>query len=225
MNMQIELCPRLHELPVNTLITFGKFKINNTESLEDIIWRIVAKNHPNYPSDSVTLVSENIIEYMPFMNMETEKLNNYYDSGIRKWLNGRFFADFNPNHISDIIPTDISGVQDFAFLLSEDDLSLFECNSNKFAKPTNQLKNYMLHYYGTRNLDKVNNYIPYWLRTADSISEYFVSIMPRSFDKELSEVKPVNQHVKNFSGVRPVLNVTGKTIVFTNKDGLYEVIW
>ena len=52
---------RLSTLPIGTRIKFGRHQINN-ETPEPIVWIIAAKNHNNYPQNSVTLITEKIID-------------------------------------------------------------------------------------------------------------------------------------------------------------------
>ena len=85
----------LSNLPIGTKIKFGKHFIN-TESAQDIIWVVAAKNHSGYPSDSVTLITERIIDLRCFDATEpssqetyprTYGLPRYEYSNIRQWLN------------------------------------------------------------------------------------------------------------------------------------------
>ena len=85
----------LSNLPIGTKIKFGKHFVN-TESAQDIIWVVAAKNHSGYPSDSVTLITERIIDLRCFDAAEpssqetyprTYGLPRYEYSNIRQWLN------------------------------------------------------------------------------------------------------------------------------------------
>lgn len=100
-------------LPVGSKIKFGKHQVN-TEAKEDIIWQIGAKNHNGYPSDSITLVADKIIDYRGFDAMEpsnsdtnrrTRGNNRYKDSNLRQWLNKAGNPWFVKTHTEDEPPT------------------------------------------------------------------------------------------------------------------------
>lgn len=88
----------LSNLPVGAKIKFGKHSVN-TEVAQTIIWTIVAKNHsstPAYPSNSVTLLSEKIIDLRAYDGSEPNNTdssrkasgnNDYSVSNIDQWLN------------------------------------------------------------------------------------------------------------------------------------------
>ena len=85
----------LSNLPIGAKIKFGKHSVNG-ETAQDIIWTIVAKNHAGYPSNSVTLLTSQIIDLRAFdakepTNSYAERQsdgNNEYDvSNIDQWLN------------------------------------------------------------------------------------------------------------------------------------------
>lgn len=88
----------LSSLPIGAKVKFGRHSING-ETAEEIIWFIVAKSHsgtPAYPSNSVTLLTDRIIDFRAFdakepNNTSTERQNNgnnrYSVSNIDQWLN------------------------------------------------------------------------------------------------------------------------------------------
>lgn len=85
----------LSNLPVGAKVKFGKYQVN-TETPMPIIWTIVAKNHPGYPANSITLHTEKIIDLRCFDAKEPsnpnpdrgELGNNRYSvSNIDQWLN------------------------------------------------------------------------------------------------------------------------------------------
>lgn len=87
----------LSNLPLGSKIKYGKLSISG-ETPQDIVWLIVAKNHqctPAYPSNSVTLFAEKIIDRLPFDEREfdvqgaitTSGNNRYGLSNIDQWLN------------------------------------------------------------------------------------------------------------------------------------------
>lgn len=85
----------LSNIAVGSKIKFGKYQVN-TETPQEIIWTIVAKNHTGYPENSVTLHSTYILDLRCFdaqepSNSITERQNygnnRYSVSNIDQWLN------------------------------------------------------------------------------------------------------------------------------------------
>lgn len=85
----------LSSLPIGAKIKFGSHKVSNETALP-IIWIVADKNHSGYPSNSVTLITEKIIDLRAFDARESESLgtsersygrNDYALSNINQWLN------------------------------------------------------------------------------------------------------------------------------------------
>lgn len=82
----------LSNLPMRALIKFGKHQVGS-ETAQPIIWMIADKNHSGYPSNSVTLITEKIIDIRAFDAMERNGSStnwgddNYNRSNINMWLN------------------------------------------------------------------------------------------------------------------------------------------
>ena len=79
----------LSNLPVGAKVKFGKHSING-ETAQPIIWVAVAKNHPGYPSNSITFLTEKIIDMRCYDAVESgaEYGNHRYSvSNIDQWLN------------------------------------------------------------------------------------------------------------------------------------------
>jgi hypothetical protein len=85
----------LSNLPVGAKVKFGNHKVN-TEAAMPIIWTIVAKNHPGYPANAITLHAEKIIDLRCFDAREPNNTNDdrksrgnnrYSVSNIDQWLN------------------------------------------------------------------------------------------------------------------------------------------
>ena len=103
----------LSNLPVGAKVKFGKHSING-EAAQDITWLIVAKNHANYVSNSVTLLTEGVIDIRPFDAPEdnpkssdpTRRGNSDYSlSNINQWLNSENVSWYTPTHAYDEPPT------------------------------------------------------------------------------------------------------------------------
>ena len=88
----------LSNLPIGAKVKFGQYSIKG-ESPEPIIWIVVAKNHsstPAYPTNSITLLTERIIDARcidaieplnPNTDRATHGNNRYGQSNIDQWLN------------------------------------------------------------------------------------------------------------------------------------------
>jgi uncharacterized repeat protein (TIGR02543 family) len=85
----------LSGLPVGSLIKFGTYKVEGSTTLP-IIWKVIDKNHTGYPTNSVTLLTEKIIDLRGFDAKETGNANakrvdcgnnRYLSSNLRQWLN------------------------------------------------------------------------------------------------------------------------------------------
>ena len=84
------MAQHLSNLPIGALIKFGKH-IVNTEAAQPIIWKVVDKNHSGYPSNSVTLITDKIIDLRCYDYSEdrTDYPNgnpHYKKSNINQWL-------------------------------------------------------------------------------------------------------------------------------------------
>jgi hypothetical protein len=85
----------LSNLSIGAKVKFGNHKVN-TEAAMPIIWTIVAKNHPGYPANAITLHAEKIIDLRCFDAREPNNPNSdrksygnnrYSVSNIDQWLN------------------------------------------------------------------------------------------------------------------------------------------
>ncbi len=106
----------LSNLPVGAKVKFGKYSVNG-ETAQDVTWLIVAKNHTGYPTNSVTLMTERIIDLRCFDAAQPKSsdprikdygLARYAPSNIRQWLNsdkigGSWYVE---KHSNDQAPTE-----------------------------------------------------------------------------------------------------------------------
>ena len=82
----------LSNLPNRALIKFGKHQVGS-ETAQPIIWMVADKNHSGYPSNSVTLITEKIIDLRAYdaqgsLDQEEYKGDiDYRLSNINAWLN------------------------------------------------------------------------------------------------------------------------------------------
>lgn len=101
------MAQKLSNLPIGALVKFGKHQVGS-ETAQPIIWLVVDKNHSGYPSNSVTLIAQKIIDIRPYDAIEAPRNDNDYtkgsvnygESNINMWLNssagaGAWYAAVN----------------------------------------------------------------------------------------------------------------------------------
>lgn len=102
----------LSNLPIGAKVKFGKHSINGETALP-IIWLVVAKNHSGYVSNSVTLLTEKIIDLRAVDAAEPNSLdanvqrygyNNYPLSNLNQWLNSANNSWYTASHTNDTPP-------------------------------------------------------------------------------------------------------------------------
>jgi hypothetical protein len=85
----------LSNLSTGAKVKFGRYQVES-ETAQEIIWTIVAKNHPGYPANAITLHAERIIDLRCFDAREPNNTNGnrksygnnrYSVSNIDQWLN------------------------------------------------------------------------------------------------------------------------------------------
>lgn len=99
----------LSNLPVGALIKFGKHQVGS-ETAQPIIWAVADKNHKGYPSNSVTLITQKIIDLRAYDAKESGKTNgntSYPLSNIHAWLNSSKGAGewYTATHSEDAPPS------------------------------------------------------------------------------------------------------------------------
>lgn len=98
-------------LAVGSKIKFGQYQVE-TESKQSIIWKIADKNHSGYPTNSVTLITEKIIDLRGFDGKESGNAdsnrtsygsNRYRTANLRQWLNSGGLANtwFTAQNLTD----------------------------------------------------------------------------------------------------------------------------
>lgn len=134
----------LSSLPIGTKVKFGTYSVNG-ETAESIIWVVAAKDHscsPAYPSDSVTLLTEKIIDLKCFDaaepdNPDTNRAANgnsrYFLSNIHQWLNAKTAEWYAPQHDYDASPV-YSARPGFLSGFSEKEISHILPTSIRIAK-------------------------------------------------------------------------------------------
>ena len=104
----------LSNLPVGAKVKVGKHSINGEPALP-IVWLVVAKNHTGYPSNSVTCLTEKIIDLRAIDAAEPNNSNEsrgdygnntYSLSNICQWLNSNNNSWYTLTHSADEAPDD-----------------------------------------------------------------------------------------------------------------------
>lgn len=114
----------LSNLPIGAKVKFGKHSVNG-ETAQDIIWLVVAMNHSGYPTNSVTLLTNQIIDVRCFDAVETsnplysDRSNGNIDYGlsnIDQWLNKDTYNWYVASHAYDQSPdsTNVAGLTHYA---------------------------------------------------------------------------------------------------------------
>ena len=103
------MAQKLSNLPIGAKIKFGKHQIASETALP-IIWVVGAKNHTGYPTNSVTLITEKVIDVRPYDAAETGAQDgncNYALSNINQWLNSSAAAGswYTAAHTTDAAPS------------------------------------------------------------------------------------------------------------------------
>lgn len=82
---------RITDLQLGDKIAFGKFNANASTDTSPMIWKIADFNHPGFPANSVTLLSDTIIDHMVYDTADTTFTSgdpDFNHSNINQWLNG-----------------------------------------------------------------------------------------------------------------------------------------
>lgn len=104
----------ISNLTTGSKIKLGTYQVES-ETAQPIVWQIIDKNHTGYPANSVTLLTEKIIDLRGFdakeptnsnSDRKTNGNNRYKDSNLRQWLNKAGQPWFEKTHTADEPPTD-----------------------------------------------------------------------------------------------------------------------
>lgn len=104
----------ISNLPVGSKVKFGRYSVES-EVAKPIVWQIADKNHTGYPANSITLLTDKIIDLRAFDAQEPSNAdanrrsygnNRYLHSNIRQWLNKGGHSWHINTHSADAPPTD-----------------------------------------------------------------------------------------------------------------------
>lgn len=202
---------RLSDLPIGT-----KVKDNDTQyGGIPITWLIADKDHQDYPSNSVTLISEKVLLKKGFDSDTT----TYKNSELRGWINDNngllkdFSSDFKNAVVATNVNTASGNVTDKMFLASRAEVGL-EGDSAE--------EGYKFPFF-TDNNSRIgknfsNSNTEWWTRTATSSSMVY-SVKSDGSSKYYIP--------RDSRGVRPLCNLKSRILVSENKDsdGAYTITW
>lgn len=104
----------ISNLAVGAKVKFGNYKVES-EALAPIIWKVADKNHSGYPANSVTLITESMIDLRGFdakeptntdANRRSSGNNRYLHSNLRQWLNDAGSSWWAATQTYDATPND-----------------------------------------------------------------------------------------------------------------------
>lgn len=101
----------ISNLSIGSKIKYGSYQVEGSTTLP-IIWKLIDKNHTGYPANSITLLTDKIIDLRGFDAKEPSNANSdrrsngngrYRSSNLRQWLNsgGAASAWWTANNPSD----------------------------------------------------------------------------------------------------------------------------
>lgn len=102
----------ISNLAVGAKFKFGTYSVE-AEAAAPIIWKVADKNHAGYPANSVTAITERIIDLRGFDAMEpsnadanrkTNGNNRYLHSNLRQWQNDAGLSWWAATHAADTTP-------------------------------------------------------------------------------------------------------------------------
>ena len=103
----------LSNLPDRALIKFGSHQVGS-ETAQPIVWMVADRNHKGYPANSVTLITEKIIDLRAYDASEEDEYGEEYYYGnyeyklsnIHQWLNSDASAGgwYSASHSDDMPP-------------------------------------------------------------------------------------------------------------------------
>ncbi|WKY46013.1 DUF6273 domain-containing protein [Eubacteriaceae bacterium ES2] len=104
----------ISNLAVGSKVKFGNYKVES-EEFAPLIWKVADKNHSGYPSNSVSLITESIVDLRGFdakeptntdSNRQSYGNNRFSVSNIDQWLNDNGDSWWAATHTYDATPND-----------------------------------------------------------------------------------------------------------------------
>ncbi len=202
---------RLKDLPVGAKIKDVDTRYDGRE----IVWIIVDKNHKGFPNNSVTLISEKLLNDHRY----SDGTMAYKDSEVRKWINdengllNNFSNDFKNSILETNVKLKNETSVDKLFLTSWAEVGL-EGESGDSG--------YKFPYFTNDDSRKAttfgNQSLAWWTRETYSNGGY-IKCVAKSGSKTWNYLTGEN-------GVRPLCNINDDVKVKDNpKYGVYEIMW
>ena len=161
----------LKDVPLGSIVYDPTWKgLSHWETRERVIdWIVVAKNHPGYPSNSVTLFSKEVIKTDSFHNSD---MNRWENSSIRSRTNNDVYNAFGNKFKQGILTTTLINkdadkneyfTNDKVFIPSETELIGSWPASNQIGSKWEGINlNYLIGYSYKQKRDR-----HYWTRTPE----------------------------------------------------------
>ncbi|KOY65377.1 OmpL47-type beta-barrel domain-containing protein [Clostridium sporogenes] len=89
-------------------VQVGQLMPGDIFSISGIDWVVVDKNHEGYPENSVTVMSNDVLEHSRFDSSVGEFGSNHWgNSDLRKYLNGKFYNELSDDLKAGILTTNL----------------------------------------------------------------------------------------------------------------------
>lgn len=211
---------QIKDIPLGSIVydanSLWEFKTGNGYTgsgvTKPIEWVLVAKNHSGYPSNTVTLFSNEVIGKIPF---DTSNSSTWTNSSLRNLLNSTFYNALSVDFKGLIIPTttlQFTTTVDNIFLFSRNELNL-----------TGDTYNAQIPYLNNNTVRiKVLNGVGtiYWTRTIEgTFGNYLRRVGSSGIAQNGSAVNATD------TGVVPALNILDTAIVQQVDTNIYKVVF
>ncbi|NFA60322.1 hypothetical protein EXM63_02190 [Clostridium botulinum] len=95
-------------IKVGETVQVGQLMPGDIFSISGIDWVVVDKNHEGYPENSVTVMSNDVLEHSRFDSSVGEFGSNHWgNSDLRKYLNGKFYNELSDDLKAGILTTNL----------------------------------------------------------------------------------------------------------------------
>ncbi len=102
-------------LKIGDTVKLSDLQVGDIFKASDIEWMVVAKNHKGYPVNSVTVISQDILEKRAFdKHIGKFGSNHWGNSDLRKYLNGEFYNKLDPSFRAAILETNLGNIENKA---------------------------------------------------------------------------------------------------------------
>ncbi|WP_279145986.1 MULTISPECIES: DUF6273 domain-containing protein [Clostridium] len=97
------------------IVKLSDLNVGDIFKASDIEWMVAAKNHEGYPANSVTVISQDILEKRAFdKHIGKFGSNHWGNSDLRKYLNGEFYNKLDASFRAAILETNLENIENEA---------------------------------------------------------------------------------------------------------------